>query len=109
MNPATLREAKSVFNGVKKTGSKMLNVQTVICPSFIHLRLLKDFVSGHRVVLGAQNMHWQESGAHTGEISANQLIDSGAKYVILGHSERREQGETNDYINKKIHTAIKKS
>jgi triosephosphate isomerase len=59
-----------------------------------------------KVSLGAQNCHYKNSGAHTGEISPAQLKDLGVKYVIVGHSERREAGETNQDINEKIRTLL---
>lgn len=75
----------------------------VICPSFISLFAFKN--SG--LMYGAQNMHWEEQGAYTGEISATMLKEVGCSYVIIGHSERRQYfGETDETVTKKVVTAL---
>jgi len=75
----------------------------VICPSFISLFAFKN--SG--LMYGAQNMHWEEQGAYTGEISATMLKEVGCSYVIIGHSERRQYfGETDETVAKKVTTAL---
>ena len=71
----------------------------ILCPTFMNINL----TYGNKIILGSQNVSKDENGAFTGEISASQLHDSGVKYTIVGHSERREyQRETFDEINKKI-------
>ena len=101
MNPASLKEAKSLFASAKKTASRLSNVETIICPPFIYLTEL-----GHsmpNLKLGAQDVsRFDFEGAHTGEVSAKMLKNSGIKYVIIGHSERRRLGETSETINKKL-------
>lgn len=100
MNPATRKEAKRLFDAIKKKVMPK-NAKVVICPSFVYLPLLKG------MTLGAQNMFWEEKGAFTGEISTTQLKDLKVEYVILGHSERRKYlGETGEMINKKIKQAL---
>jgi len=81
--------------------------EVVLCVPAVNipaaLRLFKDT----RVAIGAQNMHYEESGAYTGEVSAEMLKDLGVKYVILGHSERRQYyNETDFTVNKKVHAAL---
>lgn len=106
MNPNSLKEAKKIFNDIKKTASRMPKVETIICPPFPYISNLKS--------LGAQDVFYENppagGGAYTGEISANMLKDLGVKYVIIGHSERRNPpvggGETNEMINKKIKRAL---
>ena len=107
MNPPSIKEADSIFTQIKKTASILRNVNTVICPPFVYLRELGKKISGHRCVLGAQNVFYEITGAYTGEISIKMLASLGVKYVIVGHSERRALGETNNDINKKISIAVK--
>lgn len=79
----------------------------VICPPFVYLAAVKDVLKNSPVKLGAQNVHFQAKGAYTGEISINMLMDIGCRYVIIGHSERRQIfNEDNGLINKKIKTVL---
>lgn len=79
----------------------------VICPPFTSLYVLKTYADIFGFEVGAQNCFWENSGAFTGEVSPSMLSDLGCKYVILGHSERRNYfDETNELINKKIAIAI---
>jgi len=105
MNPASLKEAKSLFDSAKKISSKLSKVETIICTPSIYLTELGHSMS--KLKLGAQDVSvFGFEGAHTGEVSAKMLKNSGVKYVIIGHSERRKIGETNETINKKIGTAL---
>jgi len=100
MNPASSKEARNIFNNIKKR-IKGTKSEIVICPPFIYLSLLKG------LTLGAQDVFYEERGAFTGEISAAMLKDMGVKYVIIGHSERRKYfSETDEIINKKIKKAV---
>jgi len=83
----------------------------VVCSPFIHLHSLAQMAKGNtKVSIGAQNAHQAESGAFTGETSAKMIHSTGAEYVILGHSERRQYfGETNELLAKKTDTALKNS
>jgi triosephosphate isomerase len=85
--------------------------QVVVCSPFIHLHSLAQLAKGYdKVSVGAQNAHQAESGAYTGETSAKMIRSTGAEYVILGHSERRQYfGETNELLAKKVDTALKNS
>jgi triosephosphate isomerase len=107
MNPATLKEAREIYATVRKAASSMRRTQTVICPPFVYLEALAKLHKGHRVAFGAQDCFWAEKGAHTGEISPAMIKDSGASYVIVGHSERRALGESNEVVNRKIRIALK--
>lgn len=81
--------------------------EIVICAPFTDLKCLVKHTKGSNVKIGAQNMHWEESGAYTGEISANMLKSIGVEYVIIGHSERRQYfAETDETVNKKIKAAF---
>lgn len=80
-------------------------VAVVVCPPFTALAALGSALRGSPVALGAQNMHWESSGAYTGEIAAPMLLDLGCRYVILGHSERRQMGETDEQVRRKVQAA----
>jgi triosephosphate isomerase (TIM) len=83
-------------------------ISIVVCPPFTALAAVAATLPGHRVELGAQNMHWEPKGAFTGEISAPMLIEHGVRYVILGHSERRQYyNETDRAVNLKVKTALR--
>ncbi len=113
MNPITLKEAEKLFTNVAKNISTTKTTEIVICPPFPYLEKLKKISLGHsltggarKISLGAQNAFYGEVGAFTGEVSAEMLYDIGARYVILGHSERRGMGENNNDINKKVKSAL---
>ncbi len=83
--------------------------EIVLAPTFTSLQTLGEAIKGTNMALAAQNMHWEDKGAFTGEISAEMLLDLGCKYVIIGHSERRQYfGETDETVNKKVKQALKK-
>ena len=84
------------------------DVQVVICPTFVTLDAVREQIQNSPIQLGAQTLHFEESGAYTGEISAPMLKAIGCQYVIIGHSERRQYfGETNPLIHKKLIAALK--
>ncbi len=107
MAPKSLKEARAIFQNNRSAASKMRNVQTVMCVPDVYLSELKKLVTGHRCVLGAQDVSFEKDDAHTGEISTNQLKSVGAQYVIVGHSERRAIGEGDKLISKKVIAATK--
>ena len=82
-------------------------VDIVVCPTFTALAAVCEAVKGTNIHVGAQNVHWEKSGAFTGEISAEMLTELGVEYVVIGHSERREMfGETDEYVNKRAKAAL---
>jgi triosephosphate isomerase len=82
-------------------------VDMILCPPFTSLAAVGGLISGTNIMLGAQNMHWEKSGAFTGEVSAGMLRDLYCHYVIIGHSERRTLfGETDDIVNRKVKAAL---
>lgn len=107
MNKLT-KEAKELVESLNKNLTLLRGSDIVIFPPFTLLYFLKDFITLQNLHLGAQNMHWEESGPYTGEISPLMLKDVGVEYVIIGHSERRNFfGESDDIINKKLISALK--
>lgn len=104
MNPETAEKAKEIFKGTKLAVKNLKKIKVAVCPPFVYLSDLEK-INDSKISLGAQDMFWEKSGSFTGEISANML--KGESYVILGHSERRELGETDELISKKIVSAVK--
>lgn len=85
-----------------------LKCEVIICPPFTSLSEAAAMVNNSKIKLGAQNLHQEENGAYTGEISAKMLISTGCQYVIIGHSERRTLfSESDELINRKINRALK--
>jgi triosephosphate isomerase (TIM) len=83
-------------------------VDVAICPPFVLLESFAELFDGTGLYLGAQNMHWEEKGAFTGEVSPTMLKNVGCDYVILGHSERRQLfGETDEIVRRKVEAALK--
>lgn len=107
MYPVSIKDAQEKFKGIKKVASTLRNVQTVICPPFVYASELKKLVTGHRCVVGAQNAWFENEGAFTGEVSPAMIASLKISYVILGHSERRAHGETDELVNKKVVAAVK--
>lgn len=84
-------------------------IDVVLCPPFTAIRSVQTAIDGDdlQIAIGAQDMHWETSGAYTGEISAEMLTKLGVSYVIIGHSERREYfAETNETVNRKVKAAF---
>jgi len=104
----TSKEAEELVRSLVKEIGSYEEVETVVFPPFPYLEKVSSLLKGTVIGLGAQNMFWEEKGAYTGEVSPLMLVDVGCRYVILGHSERRQYfGETDDKINKKIKAALK--
>jgi triosephosphate isomerase (TIM) len=100
-------DSASLVDEINAVVGNQSNVQVCVCPPYTSLPVVSDKVEQTEVLLGAQNMHAQSSGAYTGEISAEMLRSLYVSHVILGHSERRQYcGETNSSINQKILSAI---
>lgn len=98
----TVSEAVALVRELKAQVADVNNVEIVVCPPFTALSAVAEEIKGTNIILGAQNCHWEEKGAYTGEISAPMLAEIGCRYVIIGHSERRQYfGETDELINRK--------
>jgi triosephosphate isomerase len=103
----TVGEAVSLAEDLKIDLSLCHEVDVVLCPPFTSLKPVSDVIQSTQIKLGAQNMHWEASGAYTGEISPGMLRELFCRYVILGHSERRAYfSETDADVNKKVKAAL---
>ena len=103
----TLDEARLLAAGIVEKVNGVQDVQIVLCPPFTALAAVAEIVKNSVIGLGAQNCHFQEKGAFTGEVSPKFLLDFGCKYVIIGHSERRQYfGEDDALINRKLKAAM---
>ena len=102
----TPSEAKSLVEAIAaKVADAKCDV--VVCPTAICIPSAVDAAKGSNIAVGAQNVHFKESGAYTGELAANMLTEAGAKYVIIGHSERRQYfGETDETVNLRTKAAL---
>ena len=102
----TPAEAKELINALKPLVADA-EADVVVCPPFVCLAAAVEAAAGSNIKVGAQNIHWAEKGAFTGEVSAAMVKSTGAQYVILGHSERRGYyGETSEILNKKLALAL---
>jgi len=104
----TLRaEAATLATGVRD-GSAGLGCDLLVCPPFVHLESVARLLGGSSVAVGGQDCHQDNQGAHTGDVSAPMLRDAGATWVILGHSERRQDhGETDELVREKAVAATR--
>ncbi len=102
MNPTTFDEAKRIFKSTKSAAEKLKSVSVVLCPPFVYIPQLLNSRTESAVSVGAQDVYFEERGSFTGEISPLMLKDLGIKYVIVGHSEKRAKGQTDEMIAKKV-------
>jgi triosephosphate isomerase len=102
----TLTEAIALASEMRDALDTIGGVEKVLCPPFVSLKAVKDAVEGTSIRMGAQNMHHEEKGAYTGEVSPG-MLEELCQYVILGHSERRQYSwETDEAINRKVRAAL---
>jgi triosephosphate isomerase len=102
----TVAEARHLVSELVPGLEPVQGVEKVICPPFMALLAVRALLEGTRIGLGAQNMHWESSGAFTGEVAPSMVAEL-CQYVILGHSERRAYfGETDETVNRKVQAAL---
>lgn len=107
MNPNKMDDAVALAEKVKAGVGPSTDVRVAICPPSVFLQRIDQLLANSPIGVGAQNMHWENSGAYTGELSGPMLIDAGCTHVILGHSERRHgMGETDEQVNRKVQAAL---
>ena len=107
MNPTTAVEAKTIVTSVKSSIKKFAGATIVIAPPALFIREVKKALGSSAIALAGQTMHEAPVGAQTGEVSAGMLTAAGVTYVIIGHSERRTLGESDEQVNKKTVAALK--
>ena len=104
----TANQAENFINEIKDTINTD-EVDVVICPNFVSLDRVSNVIDDTKIILGAQNVHFEDKGAYTGETSVDMLISVNVKYVIVGHSERRQLfNETDEIVNKKVIKLLEK-
>lgn len=107
MNPATMDEASVLVSTIVKKNKENKESYVAIAPPFLYLSEASKKIKNSKVLLAAQNVYHKNIGAYTGEVSALQLKDLGVGFIIIGHSERRANGETNEDVNLKTQSALK--
>ena len=103
----TILEAVALTTALKDLVLDCTGVEIIVAPTFTALAAVSDVVKGSNILLAAQDVYSEDSGAFTGEVSAPMLKDAGCDYVIIGHSERRQYfGETNESVNQKVKAVL---
>ncbi len=106
MNPLSNNEAVRIFKAIKKTSANLSSTHVVMCPPFVYIQKFASSRSKSPASIGAQNVYHEEQGSFTGEISALMLKDMGVTHIIIGHSERRAMGETDEIVSAKVKSVL---
>ncbi|MBX2866459.1 triose-phosphate isomerase [Candidatus Kaiserbacteria bacterium] len=107
LNPTSLSLANTLYTDVQKGVARLRKVEVAVAPPMVFLSALAEKAKGKKTFLVAQDVFWEKLGAHTGEVSNAMLSSINVKHVIIGHSEVREQGETDDEVAKKVSATVK--
>jgi triosephosphate isomerase len=103
----TLAEARGLAAAVRDGCRGLTEIRVAVCPPFTALAAVAEVLAGSTILVGAQDAHWEASGAFTGSVSAAQIWDAGARLVLLGHSERRHGlDETDAIVRRKVTAAL---
>ncbi len=103
----TVAESLALVGEILKSMPGIQEVEVVVCPPFPSLYPAAQLAQNSGLAVGAQNMHWEQQGAYTGEVSPPMLKEAGCRYVIVGHSERRQYfAETDEMVNRKVKAAF---
>src|SRR5712692_3579287 len=103
----TQAETRSFLETLKPLVADSTHCDIVVAPPFAALAAAVETARGTAIAISAQNLHWEKEGAFTGEVSAGMLVEAGCRYVLIGHSERRQFfGETDERVNKKLKAAL---
>jgi len=104
----TVSDAQELVRELKDKVQHIVKTKIILCPPATNLTIVNSLLADSNIKLGAQNLFWEPEGAFTGEISAPMIVSTGAQYVIIGHSERRQYfAESDDTVNMKIKSALK--
>lgn len=106
MNPQSKKEAEIIFKKISVSVKNIKNTEVIVCMPFTYLSI-KEKIKNKSIKLGSQDVFYEKEGSYTGEISASMLKDFGVEYVLIGHSERRVLGDTDEQVNKKILATLK--
>jgi len=103
----TIAETQAFFREFAPLAAGVDDVEIVVAPPFLAVPAGVEAARGTRVGIAGQDLYWEREGAFTGQVSAGMLKSAGARYVIIGHSERRTKfGETDEHVNRKVHAAL---
>ncbi len=103
----TPREAAALATALRAALSGVKGREALVAPAFPALPVVAEILRGSGILLAAQNLHWEDRGAFTGEVSAPMLVDLGCSHVIIGHSERRQFfGDTDEWVARKVRAAL---
>ncbi len=103
----TIAATSAFIEGLKARVASVDHCEVVVAPPFTALRAAAEAARGSKIRIAAQDLHWDREGAHTGDVSAGMLAEAGATHVIIGHSERRrDHGETDEVVNRKLRAAL---